>query len=456
MIPRIVWALACLGLIGYWASIGQVVAFQNQMQYWADPQIPIHRSFFQSDFAYDFRGNQREFDQVVVSTQDLRDAIGGEERARDLLRQKINVENFYDRIGGFNGIFYSSVHLGWMKTEGVSVSNRWYSFGGSLWASDKFMFVYDVRDSSSVKDFPNFSSRADVSSLSLGSSQWFIYPKMGMRRVSQSGAKSETWTVDLVNVFGLLSLCVLCSWLICIICCFLRVAKVEKRYFGQIIMLFLVSGIAVYSLLNSNADSYTSYSSWGYLGRAPTNYSNEYSINQLNQALADDEKLIELCQKLLADIPVSHKGEMLLTELWLGEGDDTGVSDPVPETDYVSISIGHRWQLIGYQRLTYVDLIPEQIIPDRHFRSLWNDFVEHGMLTLQWGPIEDQRTARLGVIALASIGMLFTLIWKCAHSIARFALGRVQKRRVRRSACIYCAYPLTQAGLQARYPENNT
>ena len=180
-----------------------------------------------------------------------------------------------------------------------------------------------------------------------------------------------------------------------------------------------------------------------------------YWYEELDQSVSDDAKLIELCRKLLEALPYSQSDEMILRRdtLYMRSFFQHWAE---PQSAYFSLAISDRWPLVGYQRISYPEHKPEEKIPDRHRRSVWNDFAEQGILTLQWGPIEDQRTASLGVFTLASIGVLFTLIWKFTHWVARFALGRVQKRRVRRSACIYCAYPLTQAGVQARYPENIT
>jgi len=178
-----------------------------------------------------------------------------------------------------------------------------------------------------------------------------------------------------------------------------------------------------------------------------------YSNEELEQAVSDDAKLVELCHRLLGALPSTQFDEMLLMRkpIYLNVFQKWAE----PQSAYFSLAVSDWWPLVGYRRIAYPQLKPEEKIRDHHRRSFWKDLVEEGVLTLQWGAIEDQRTASLGVFTLASIGVLFTLIWKSCHWVSRFFLARVQKRRVRCEVCIYCAYPLTQAGVQARYPENN-
>ncbi len=436
MIPRIVWAVVCLGLIGLWVYNGQQISSRHQMQMRSAPQsqAPI-----KNPISLNPSGRVHHAPEYL-SAQDLRDAINGDEQAKAAVRKMIAEARLGDSNLGLSYVI-ESVEFGWKESVGSYTTSQHHRFGGQLWRWGHSVKLQDIRDLDSVGH--------DQYRFSWGEPGWSFFPHLGKNTLTQNDAVSDVWHVSLINVFGLLSLCLVIGWSVGFIGRWLGVPVIRCRLFVWVCVLLLIALAGVYAINTPLTFEQTNESYSFSQGQ-----SKSYSMKELIGMESEDAELVKLCQKMLDILPPTDQDDYLLGQGWV-----YGLSPQKwaqSQSDRVYWAISHNWMLLRYSRITFIDIKPDEQIPDRYHRSVWKNFVEQGILTLQWGPIEDQRTASLGVLTLASIGVLFTLIWKCTHWVARFALGRVQKRRVRRSACIYCAYPLTQAGLQARYPENNT
>tara|TARA_R110002072_G_scaffold42064_1_gene117317 strand:- start:20477 stop:21679 length:1203 start_codon:yes stop_codon:yes gene_type:complete len=396
-----------------------------------DPKIG-YPYFLQPNLGY-----RSTIESDYISSKVLQSAIAGDAQALNAVREQFADVKQSMVVDGENVEY---INFSWRETSGSIVSSRQLRFGGLLWASGHRVDLKDVRDEHSV-GINRYSTRWDDSG-------WSFNPLVSKTVITRDGAVSDWLYVNPVSVFGLLSVCLVCTWLVAM--GGQRLVGVHLRK-GYILMGLLIAAL-LYSMSQPRDSKFDSMIMFTAIDNR---VGGTYWYEELDQSVSDDAKLIELCRKLLEALPYSQSDEMILRRdtLYMRSFFQHWAE---PQSAYFSLAISDRWPLVGYQRISYPEHKPEEKIPDRHRRSVWNDFAEQGILTLQWGPIEDQRTASLGVFTLASIGVLFTLIWKFTHWVARFALGRVQKRRVRRSACIYCAYPLTQAGVQARYPENIT
>jgi len=91
------------------------------------------------------------------------------------------------------------VYFAWRQTFGSIVSTQEFRLGGLLWAIGGRVDLQDVRDKSSVG--------TNRYSTGWGDCGWSFFPLVGKESVTKGGAVSDSWYVDPVNMFGLLSAC---------------------------------------------------------------------------------------------------------------------------------------------------------------------------------------------------------------------------------------------------------
>lgn len=440
VIPRIVWAVVCLGLIGYWISTGQVYSVKNQTQAQAY-QVPAMPAGKVSTNLNPI--GRADLEIEYVSSQDFRDAIDGDEQAISVVRKKITEASVATKESKTWGSV-ESVQFGWKEPFGSFTSNKMYRFGGMLYSTHHSIKLHDIRDPNSVghKQYR----------WSWGENDWSIFPRLGKRSVTQNGAIIDSWNIQYVNIFRLVSICIVCGWLVGILGRRLHIPVIKKRYTSMVLAVALILVGVIYAGTNPGVQEQTS----GSFARDIAQ-SNVYTIEQLDEAVSDDVKLIELSRELIGVIPEWETQELLLSQAWnyakTNVADGTVKKWAKPTTDIFSVSLSHSSQLIGYTKISYPDIKADEQVRASWKPSFWEGIREHGVVAIQWGPLENQRMISIGVLTFISIGVLFWLIWKINHWCARFVLGRVQKRRVIGNQCIFCAYPLTQEATQARYPQ---
>ena len=73
-----------------------------------------------------------------------------------------------------------------------------------------------------------------------------------------------------------------------------------------------------------------------------------------------------------------------------------------------------------------------------------------------WGTSRQPSYMFLNVVNMALIVVSLYWLWAALQWISRLVLARIQKRRVRRDQCIFCRYPLTEEGRNARSAAGTT
>ncbi len=434
VLPRIVWIAAILGLVGYWVSIGQLNFVRgekgmNHVPPTANIVPRIHTSLDPTNIV----GNTVTY----VSTQDLRDAIGGDADALGKVRDKLNEAHTINQTKTYGGNQVETVVFGWQEPYGTFGSYQQYQFGGTLlWLAERIM-VQDVRDPDSIG--------RNMYQGDWREGGWSFFPRLGYTRITHDGAVSRSWHVSLVNLFGVVSVGIVSAWLIVLPGRWFGLSLVCKRWFRLALFLSILVLFVLLSGIRSERKEYTR-----------GNYSQDiaqsqvYSVDELGRAAADESALTVLCQELLDLVP-AQETDLLLAQAWTFKP-SVGKQWAKPVTDRLHVSIGRQGMLVSYEKRVY-QVQDGEDIPARYRPSFWRDIQYSGMMPMLWGPIENQKILGVGIFRLISIGVLFWLIWRVLHWGARMVLVLVQKRRVLRNQCVFCAYPLTQEATQARYPE---
>jgi len=372
-----------------------------------------------------------------ISNRDMSDAIGGDSEAMGRVIDRVGEAAAHNKENLDSLRAVETVAFGWKEPDGVFTFNRVYSFGGSLLRIHQSTMVNDVRNRDSIG---RNTYQGDY-----GDGGWSFFPWMGYSIVTHDGAAFRSWAIYLPNLFGVLSVCVVLAWIVVLVGVRLGVSAIRKRSLQAALYLTL---LVLAGFLGSSNVSF--------FDRVQSNHSQDiaqsqaYQVDELIQAASDDSALIALCQELLDLVPVQET-DLLLSQAW------TFTPSPVnrwtkPTTDRLHVSIGYQGMLVSYEKRVY-QVRDGETIPARHRKPFWDGIRDFGIVAAHWGPIENQKSLSVGLFHLISIGVLFWLAWRVSHGLSRFVFGRIQKRRVLRNQCVYCAYPLTQEATQARYPE---
>ncbi|MGJ8636639.1 MAG: hypothetical protein ACSHX5_07320 [Phycisphaerales bacterium] len=435
MIPRLVWIVLCLGLIGYWVFTGYI---ENVRGFTAPVGLHQQQSTrVATSLNPSYRADEHP---TFVSTQDLRDAIQGDADAMNTVREKITEAHRFTQSSDTKRRV-ESVRFGWKETLGSHDSSRAYQFGGLLWNTYHSSKLQDVRDRSSVGH--------DQYRWSWGEGGWTFFPQLGKRTISQDGAVNDAWSINLINVFRLFSVCLVIGCVLGYAGKRLRIPLLRTKYSCVILMMILFCSAFAYSALTPKDFDRVSGSMM-----QDSIVSDIYLVEELNTVVADDAQLVQLCEDLLALIPPTENNELLLSQAWIyGKSQQQWAR---PTTDSFGFGISRFAQVLRYEKRSYKDRGVDEQIPEIYQRSLWQSIHGSGNLGFQWGPIDSQKSLRVDLFTIVSIAVLFWFIWRICHWSARAVLRRVQKRRVLRNQCIFCSYPLTAQALNARYPQETT
>ncbi|MBO6513911.1 MAG: hypothetical protein JJ974_08110 [Phycisphaerales bacterium] len=435
MIPRLVWIALCLGLIGYWVSIGYI---ENVRGYTRPVGLHQQQS---TRVATTLNPSYRaDIHPTFVSTQDLRDAIQGDADAMNTVREKITEAHLFTQSSGSN-MPVESVRFGWKETLGSYTTSRSYQFGGSLWSVYQSVKLQDVRDRSSIGH--------DQYRWSWGDGGWTFFPQLGEQTITQDGAVNDAWSINLLNIFRLFSMCLVIGYVLSSAGKLLRVPLLRTKHTCVILMMALFCSAFVYTAFTPRDFDRVSGSMM-----QDSFQSEVYLVDELNTVVADDAHLIQLCEDLLALITPNESNELLLSQAWTYKKSQQQWARPT--TDSFGFGISRFAQVLRYEKRSYKDRGVDEQIPEMYQQPLWKSIHGSGNLGFQWGPIDSQKSLRVDLFTIVSIAVLFWFIWRICHWSARAVLRRVQKRRVLRNQCIFCSYPLSAQAVNARYPRETT
>jgi hypothetical protein len=432
VLARVAWVVLCLGLIGYWVSIGQYSSALTPAN--TTSQQARSNRWIDATLNPSIMGAEVGEDLVYVSAQDLRDAIDGDEDALVSVAQKFGEAAEYNRRNKDSSALIERVQFAWHEPYGTFGSLRRYRFGRSLlWLSESIM-LEDIRDHDSV-------GRA-LSQRSWDEGGWFFWPRFGHTNITRDGAITRSWDVDLVGVFQLVCVCLAGAWLIGLAVGLIGLSK-KKRFTVR-------CGVFIVLLISAGLVSWSEASVYTYeRGESSQDIalSGAWTLDYLDGVIADENKMSLFCQDLLGLIPDGYGEDLLLAQAW----DYVPVSRQVIDPSKKAVVLWIKYTLLieyhGYQ-FEHVDEARE--IQQLLDGSMWDRLIKSGMLSLRWGPLERQSTLSIGVFTWISIGVVFGMLWTMTHWVSRLVFGRIQKRRVRRAQCIFCAYPLSDEGKRAR------
>lgn len=454
VLPRIGWVVLCLGLIGYLVWGGQYHSYQQLASENRTQQVTAgwwnQASFTPADV-----GMTNSDEASYFSTRDLRDAIDGDEDALGRIALKIGEAGAHNREAAINTFGpVGHVKFGWREPYGSKGSRQDYRFGGMLFTMGEDIMLQDIRDDESVGH--------DSYHWSWGEGGWDFWPRIGYKEISQAdelylnGAVRRGWAVDLVGVFGLVSMCLVGAWVIGLVLGVVGVSKIKWRRLRYGLFALLLVSAGVVSLVDVDRTNYRmgENSQGGTLTEA-------FSVDDLDTVVADELALIAFCEQLLELVPSDERDEMLLAQAWEFVPGDKAEVRARPSYRRVYVSVGSRFgsplgntlAWIQFERRVFEDVDGAYVERSPMGRSRWEQFSQRGTIDIGWGPVEKQSGLSLSVFGWVSIGVMIWMIWAVLHWVARIVFRRVQKRRVGRNECVFCAYPLTQAGSQARYPE---
>lgn len=445
MMPRIGWAVLCLGLLVYWVWMGSLNTYQISAAKMAQ-QSSQQRWWNQASFTPSQMSWDNNHDVLYLSTQDLQDAADGDQASIEHVIQGLSKAAIHNQKpeGSFGTV--DQVKFVWHEPYGSMGSSHHYRFGGTLVWISKGIMLQDIRDDESVGH--------DSYHWSWGESGWTFWPSIGYDKISEAeneyenGAVIESWSVNLLGVFQLISFCLVIAWIVGLGIGLTGVSAETKRKIRIVIFASLLMAAAILSLIIAERTVYRK----GENSQGGTE-SNAFLIDDLNDIVQDQDALRSLCQDLLELVPSGQQEEMLLAQAWeiLPLDQDKAVASPSYRRMYASMGNSLAW--IQFQQRAFEHAEEAYKVQDLPERTMWEQFSQRGSIDLRWGPLKKQSELSFNLIGWISIGVIFWMIWASLQAIARFIFRRVQKRRVAQKQCVFCTYPLTQAGMQARYPQ---
>lgn len=432
VVPRIIWIVLFLGVMGYWVSqeLWSYTSWTNATQ--------MHQQTRNVSSLSPWGGFA---DQVPVytSTNDLMAAIEGDQTAvvqiRELLQHAVD---HADKDADLPDL--ESVRFGLKKLDGSINETVMYRFGGQWVMRSHTNMIPDVRDPNSEYSQDSYGVRED----------WGFFPRISYWFSEIGGHLQRSFVIDYITILGVLGVCMGLAWMICLIgrCC--RIGYFRKRlvWGGLVMVLFLVS--AVVALIDVQPQTF----------RASTAYddvslSNKYDLDSIRSITLDEDAVVEWSRDILALVPSDHKTELLVGQLLEF---DSSFRDSRTLAEHEALSIGLRRfaPIFEWRKTVYPDEIAEEDLPTPFRVHFFRGIVERGALQSRWGTKRATSFVSLHIVNLALMPAVFYWLWVLLHWTSRRILARVQKRRVLRNQCIFCSYPLTAQAVNARYPREST
>lgn len=431
VIPSVLWLVLVLALVALWVWNGA---------WTTTSQTGNLRETVGSEFrtAYVPWEPAEDVDPVYLSSREMHEAIEGDKDAlrkvNGTLSTIIDRVDANQRVAGLMGVRFSF-------KEPQAQLDRFtsYGFGGGWFLSGNSRTLTDIRDvdSSDTDAFTDWESRS-----------WGLYPK-----ISYSQLKSDTTNGRVLNllvylhyptVLGILSLCMIFAWFIQWIGRSVGFKSAEKRFVWSAIVVSLLIFCFIGALLNQSTSSkrYTTSSQ-------STPISSMYSIEELRASMQDAEKTAEWCAGVLALLPADQNRDLLLGQLWVFD-------ETMPKSSHeytakaVEIAIIREHPLIRWGHTSYgVGVAPEDLPKSADWNPL-HSLRDQGTIAFRWGSQRQPRYVFVNIVNIALLVVSLYWVWAGLHWGSRRILRRVQRRRVRREQCIFCAYPLTSEARIAR------
>ena len=435
MSASIIWLVIVLGLVGYWLFLGAWESTQTQI----NNRITLGSEF---RFALAPWSMPTDSDFGFLSSDELIGTIDGDEdalnRVKDTLQLAVNdaVLTNQDKYG-LLGIKY-----GLIEPAAYISSYADYTLGGD-WVT--------MTTSDSILDVRNLDSMDSNRVFDWEDADWEFFPVLSYSKRSSDTTSGSTKNfviqVDYLTILGVLSVCVIFVWVFHWTASRAGWNALGKRTIriALIAAMFLLC-TAVTMLTPQKQISRSSTTSIQSL------ISPAYSLDELGEIAQDSVQAIGWATEILSMYPEDQQEDMMLGQYRVFDQDlDTSVYEMGFERS--EILIGNRFDLFTWGRASFQNGFPQSNLPKPHsIESKLRSLHYEGALVYIWGPPRSVSFVRIKIVHLALIGMTLYLFWVSLQLISLLIFKGVQRRRVRRDQCIFCAYPLTSEARIARNP----
>jgi hypothetical protein len=412
VVPRILW-IVFLGIflvistpwIGSW--LGSSTALRSSTQQSQDYGVRVFES--------------------LLSGKTVQDASRGDEGARHLVLEELTTVDKQNQRRDPR----TTVRFDFVDPGGVLYTGEHWGLGGKWITRSENIALEDIRDSSVVDE--HFFGRPF--------NNWTLF---SLSRYQTGGGKSQSFRIEMGNILGIIATCLAVVYLIRLVGRRLGVAVVSKRHSRAFLFVVLVVGVVVFAFNNHTTISHRSV-------RGKANSSTAwYSVEEIHEAIQNTQKADQLLDEIAQAIPAGDPDDWLL-----GKTSDRGF---ITHFTIWEVAFGPLLKIGTGSHIEY-SIEQEDGTTTRVNRPAGhhNGFGMHAglqYLAMSWAGKQSVAGFSMNLTQVILGIVLFYWLWKIDHGISRFVFYRFERRRTRRriqrNQCIFCAYPLSDEGINAR------
>lgn len=381
---------------------------------------------------------------VYLSSKDMHRAILGNEASIEIVQGTL--QTIIDRVdakhgvAGLEGVRFSFKHkqAHYMAYSTFSLAGGWVSFV-------RTKTLLDIRDVNSIDKNPVIGWEKLT---------WDYFPRLTRTRLKSDTTNGRVtifqYDIYYLTITGVLSICMLGAWGIRWAGRKIGLRIAQKKYMWSSTVAVLMGFCMLGALLNNDSGSSRST-----VTSQSTPISQMYSIETLRESVLDASKLNEWCTAVLDIIPPDQDQELLLGQLWVFDS-ATSNSSYEYTADSVEFTITDAFPLARWGHTRFGDHVGSEDVQSSSEWFPFRSLLENGTISMLWGTSRQPSYMFLNVVNMALIVVSLYWLWAALLWISRLVLIRIQKRRVRRDQCIFCRYPLTEEGRNARSAAETT
>jgi len=323
-----------------------------------------------------------------------------------------------------------------LEPDGISTEWGYWGLGGQWVQRASNIALKDLRDPTTT----------DPDAFQYSRTYWSWFP-ITHSQVKLGGAQVVYTGIDPFAILSMVAVCIALVYVLSRLGGRMRIQILTNRLSKVVLFLVLISIVVVGAANHSHSSGFPSArgkeigtTSW-------------YSHDELQSLVSETGSVDHLIEEIANATPSDRGGDLLLGEKW-----DRGY-----ETIFkmVEFGLGDQLQLCSGSRMDFFEEQPDgtltrTAIPDHLHPGL--DFGSYG-LTQVWigwtiGKTKMSFGFNLPILILAIV--FYYWLWKGFHRIAQIGLGVVQRKRIQRNQCIFCAYPLSEEARIARSSDIRT
>lgn len=426
MIPRLVWIVLVAAFLGYWIYAGMWTTSSRTTGLQPHTQRPQISNLNPG-------GYPNDEPRLYVSRKDLQAASRGNEYAVESVRTLLERTISHTDPTGYNQQI-ERVRFAFKESNGVSTKNTHFWSLGNLFYFDTTNMLSDIRDPNSV------AQNIYVTSFQ---TRFSLFPAFQYGWTESGGSPSYLVFLNILLVIGHLGLIIVLTRIIASIGKRLGLEFFHKHWCLYATGLLLLALTTVAVVLTSDEQTRVYGSSYNDVA-----VSDWFSLEELRDIESDLQRLQKWSKEIADKLPATDSRELLVGQIW-----DQSARNSSNPANYDTVTIGFKQvQIFAWSRTTYAHEVLDENPPRNYAQAL----LKFGTASIVWGP--KQRSQGIAIWPMNIFGLLTMMyfLWSILHCMSRRVLAHVQKRRVLRNQCIFCSYPLTAQGVNARYPRQRT